>query len=356
MPPTGEQPPVVGCRSPPAEAECLYSESAPATSTWSGPGPRNAVARARSRVSTLRRLVAPVIGRGRIPPATSRAKDARRSGRRRGALLVMCGCQQHGSCERWFAWTFGVHRLQLHASSCDAARPSRRSPARSTKHRWRRTSSRSSPPRRPSCCSWRCSWRCSSGWCSPVGERRWSCPTACCSARPRRTRNCGGCWSRTAASTVAARRRLQALRRRVDGHPAVHQDGLWPHRPRVVLRPRRRRPQPRRQAHRTAAARQARSRRGRGADPRRTRREQPARRPARWFERGGTERDRARTDQSFCVPKAEIVAQGYDLSINRYKEIVHVEVEHRDPKDIIKELVALEDDIRQGLADLESML
>jgi hypothetical protein len=31
------------------------------------------------------------------------------------------------------------------------------------------------------------------------------------------------------------------------------------------------------------------------------------------------------------VPKADIVAQGYDLSLNRYKEVVHEDVEHRDP-------------------------
>lgn len=44
---------------------------------------------------------------------------------------------------------------------------------------------------------------------------------------------------------------------------------------------------------------------------------------ARWKDRDGAERDRARTEQSFTVPKEEIAAQGYDLSINRYKEIVH---------------------------------
>jgi type I restriction enzyme M protein len=77
---------------------------------------------------------------------------------------------------------------------------------------------------------------------------------------------------------------------------------------------------------------------------------------ARWAERAGTERDRARTEQSFCVSKADIVDAGYDLSINRYKEIVHDEVEHRDPREILKELAAIEDDIRQGLADLEAML
>ncbi len=77
---------------------------------------------------------------------------------------------------------------------------------------------------------------------------------------------------------------------------------------------------------------------------------------ARWQLRDGSEMDRARIDQSFCVPKADIVANGYDLSINRYKELVHEEVEHRDPREILKELSAIEDEIRQGLADLEAML
>ena len=44
---------------------------------------------------------------------------------------------------------------------------------------------------------------------------------------------------------------------------------------------------------------------------------------ARWAERAGTERERPRTAQSFCVPEAEIAAAGYDLSLNRYKEVVH---------------------------------
>ncbi|MGH3848430.1 MAG: type I restriction-modification system subunit M, partial [Pseudonocardiaceae bacterium] len=74
----------------------------------------------------------------------------------------------------------------------------------------------------------------------------------------------------------------------------------------------------------------------------------------RWVAREGPERDRARTEQSFCVHKADIVANGYDLSLNRYKEIVHETVEHRDPREILKDLAAMEDDIRQGLADLEA--
>jgi len=77
---------------------------------------------------------------------------------------------------------------------------------------------------------------------------------------------------------------------------------------------------------------------------------------ARWCQRTKVERERPRTAQSFCVPKAEIVAAGYDLSLNRYKEVVHKEVLHRAPKDILADLEKLETEIQQGLKDLEGML
>ena len=77
---------------------------------------------------------------------------------------------------------------------------------------------------------------------------------------------------------------------------------------------------------------------------------------ARWAERDGSERERPRTAQSFCVPKADIAAQGYDLSLNRYKEVQHEEVEHRDPKEILAELWKLEEEIQQGMKELEGML
>lgn len=77
---------------------------------------------------------------------------------------------------------------------------------------------------------------------------------------------------------------------------------------------------------------------------------------ARWQHRTTTERDRERTEQSFCVPKADILAQGYDLSLNRYKEIVHDDVEHRPPLEIIADIEKLEKEIAQGLADLKKML
>lgn len=77
---------------------------------------------------------------------------------------------------------------------------------------------------------------------------------------------------------------------------------------------------------------------------------------ARWGKRDADERERARIDHSFFVPKDEIVMQGYDLSINRYKEIEYEEVEHRPPLEIIADIEQLEREIAQGLDELKAML
>jgi type I restriction enzyme M protein len=77
---------------------------------------------------------------------------------------------------------------------------------------------------------------------------------------------------------------------------------------------------------------------------------------ARWQQRDSAERKRSRTDQSFCVPKAEIMAQGYDLSINRYKEVVHSATEHLPPQQILANLAKLEDEIQAGMKSLSEML
>lgn len=77
---------------------------------------------------------------------------------------------------------------------------------------------------------------------------------------------------------------------------------------------------------------------------------------ARWRDRDKNEREQPRTAQSFCVLKADIAAQGYDLSLNRYKEVIHEEVEHRPPKEILAELGRLEREIEQGMMELEGML
>lgn len=47
------------------------------------------------------------------------------------------------------------------------------------------------------------------------------------------------------------------------------------------------------------------------------------------------EAERKRTEQSFLVPFKEIKANDWDLSINRYKEIVYEEVEYDAPKKIL---------------------
>jgi type I restriction enzyme M protein len=77
---------------------------------------------------------------------------------------------------------------------------------------------------------------------------------------------------------------------------------------------------------------------------------------SRWRQRKDSERERERTEQSFCVPKEEIAAKGYDLSLNRYKELLHEEVEHRPPLEILAELRQIEQEILQGIEELEGML
>ncbi len=77
---------------------------------------------------------------------------------------------------------------------------------------------------------------------------------------------------------------------------------------------------------------------------------------ARWRDRGGAERGRPRTARSFVVPRAEIEAAGWDLSLNRYKETVRGEVVHRSPLAIMAELRKLEDEIAEGMKALEGML
>jgi type I restriction enzyme M protein len=76
---------------------------------------------------------------------------------------------------------------------------------------------------------------------------------------------------------------------------------------------------------------------------------------ARWKNRQA-ETNRKRTDKSFLVPKAEIVANDYDLSINRYKEVEYQAVDHEAPKVILERLARLEDEIAEGRRELEGML
>lgn len=69
-----------------------------------------------------------------------------------------------------------------------------------------------------------------------------------------------------------------------------------------------------------------------------------------------TERERKRTEQSFLVPKQEIVDNGYDLSINKYKQVEYKPVEYPPTSEILSELNALEQEISKGLKELEGMI
>ena len=80
---------------------------------------------------------------------------------------------------------------------------------------------------------------------------------------------------------------------------------------------------------------------------------------ARWQTLGAEdspELARPRTAQSFFVSKDEIVAEGYDLSINRYREVEHEEEVHRAPEEILAELEQLEVDLRDDVLLLRRAL
>ena len=74
------------------------------------------------------------------------------------------------------------------------------------------------------------------------------------------------------------------------------------------------------------------------------------------YENLSAEENRQRTEQSFMVPVEEIRDNGYDLSINKYKEIVYEKVEYEPTSVILGKINALEAEIQQELAELHKML
>lgn len=68
------------------------------------------------------------------------------------------------------------------------------------------------------------------------------------------------------------------------------------------------------------------------------------------------EQTRSRIEKSFFVSKEEIVKNDYDLSINKYKEIVIEKKEYENPKVILKRVIEMEDEIQQKLKELEEIL
>ena len=56
------------------------------------------------------------------------------------------------------------------------------------------------------------------------------------------------------------------------------------------------------------------------------------------------------------MPKAEIVGNGYDLSINKYKETAHIEIEYDRPEVILNKIIVLEQRIHAGITELQAMI
>ena len=68
------------------------------------------------------------------------------------------------------------------------------------------------------------------------------------------------------------------------------------------------------------------------------------------------EENRARTQQSFFVPTEEIEQNDYDLSINRYKEIVYETVEYDSPSNIMDDLEEINNKITKGMVELKELV
>lgn len=68
------------------------------------------------------------------------------------------------------------------------------------------------------------------------------------------------------------------------------------------------------------------------------------------------EKDRARTEQSFFVPVEEIIANDYDLSINKYKEVVYEKVEYDSSDVIIDRIEQIEIQVQEEITELKRLL
>lgn len=63
-----------------------------------------------------------------------------------------------------------------------------------------------------------------------------------------------------------------------------------------------------------------------------------------------------RKAKHFFVEADEIRQNGYDLSVNKYKEVEYEEVVYDSPKNILADIKALEDEVQEGLKELEGMI
>ncbi len=70
----------------------------------------------------------------------------------------------------------------------------------------------------------------------------------------------------------------------------------------------------------------------------------------------GNEAKRERTEQSFLVPKSEIVENEYDLSINKYKKTVYKAVEYPPAEEILAEIEKINKQVEEETAELRKLL
>ena len=68
------------------------------------------------------------------------------------------------------------------------------------------------------------------------------------------------------------------------------------------------------------------------------------------------EDNRSRKEQSFFVPVEEIRENGYDLSINKYKEVERVKVEYEAPEVIMERVMARHEAIAKKLLNIKEQL
>jgi len=74
------------------------------------------------------------------------------------------------------------------------------------------------------------------------------------------------------------------------------------------------------------------------------------------FKQRDQEDKRKRTEQSFLVPFDEIKGNNWDLSINRYKEIIYEEIEYAPTAEIIADIEALDKERAEALQVLKGLL
>ena len=68
------------------------------------------------------------------------------------------------------------------------------------------------------------------------------------------------------------------------------------------------------------------------------------------------EENRKRTEQSFLVDMKEIVDNDYDLSINKYKEVIYEKVEYPPTSEILADIEELNKEIDKNLEELKALL